>query len=357
MEIALAASILSSICLALMVVTDRLMVGDCYESNSNHAWFVSSAAGSLFGIILTLLVSFGMILANQITLSQLLNEIVAIFWWQGLAMIGIGAVAIQLLLHYFRCFAEEAHAASIASWLAATPIFVYLGMLLITALFGDIETITDYLQLPLFLGVVLATAGLVLFERLTSGKGAGTGKYKRDLLLMILCNVIYIVGVKAVFEHTESGTSFTNVLALMLFYWIGFAAGIRVLWRRERRSDFIVNWQKKIRHYVLPILFVEIIGMLVFWFEFLGLTELEPTFVSIIVGANIFLVYLMDIGLGILRQKLEKSASKEIIFFDIHLATANLPIIQNKITHLTLEVGAILITTIGISLASMYMTI
>ena len=266
MEFALIATILSGICLALMVVTDHLMVSDCYQGKPDHAWFVSSLAGSIFGLILTSFVSIGVIIFSEVTLGELLTTIVDMFWWRGIAMIAVGAIGIQILLHYFRCFAEEAHSASIAAWLAATPIFVYLGMLLFTSFGKDTGVVSTFIDPTWVLGIVLATAGLVVFERLTAGKGTGVGKYKRELMLMLICNVIYIVGVRQILGQSTEEKQFVETLALMPYYWVGFMAGVRVIFKKGGVEKLRSSWYKRIRYFAVPIIFVEVIGMLVFWF-------------------------------------------------------------------------------------------
>ncbi len=353
MEIALIASVLSGICLSLMVVTDRLMVGDCYQGNSNHAWFVSSLAGSLFGLLLTLMVSIGLVAFGKIDLHELLSTVVEVFWWKGVAMMLVGTVSIQLLLHYFRCFVEEAHSASVAAWLAATPIFVYAGMLVLTVV-GDPNLIPTHIEPGWTLGVILATLGLVLFERLTMGKGAGVGKYRRELVLMLVCNVAYIIGLRQVLGKGTEGKELLEAVALMPYYWIGFAAGMRVIFQKGVAAGLRSSWRRRIRYFVVPILFVEIVGMLVFWFEYFGLTELDPTYVSIVVGASVFLVYVMNMGLGFLRKSMQKRGERRMYFGGVRLVAAKLPRPHESLRHISLELLAITITTIGIALATAY---
>jgi hypothetical protein len=354
MEFALIASILSGICISLMVVSDRIMVGDCYQGNPDHAWFVSSLAGCVFGLILTLLVSIGAIAFSTVTTGELLDKIIELFWWRGVAMVAVGAVGIQILLHYFRCFAEDAHSASIAAWLAATPIFVYLGMLLLTFIGEDSGVVGTLIDPLWILGITLATAGLVLFERLTAGKGAGVGKYKRELILMLICNVVYIVGVRQTLGQSTDEKQFVETLALMPYYWIGFIAGVRVLFKKGEAEKLRASWYKRIRHFVIPILFVEVIGMLVFWFEYLGLTALDPTYVSIVTGASVFLVYALNMGLGWLRNSMLKRGERRIYFGGIRLVAAKLPHIQENLQHVSLELSAIALTAVGIALATTF---
>ncbi len=353
MEFALIASIISGICLALMVVTDRLMVGDCYQGNSNHAWFVSSLAGSIFGLILTFLVSVAMIVIGMITTHEFFSTFIEMFWWRGFLMILIGATSIQLLLHYFRCFVEEAHSASVAAWLAATPIFVYGGMLLLT-LIENTSLIRTIIEPWWILGIALATFGLVTFERLTMGKGNEIGKYRKDLVLMLICNVVYIIGLRQVLGHSTEGRELIEAIALMPYYWIGFGAGIRTLFTQGASGSLKLSWYARIRYFILPILFVEVIGMCVFWFEYLGITELDPTYVSVIIGANVFLVYVINISLGFLRKSLEKHEKDSIQFCKIKLGVSNLPEININPKHISMEVLTILLTGIGIGLATAY---
>jgi hypothetical protein len=354
MEFALIASILSGICISLMVVSDRIMVGDCYQGNSDHAWFVSSLAGSIFGLILTLFVSIGVIALSSITASELLMTLVELFWWRGLAMIAVGAVGIQILLHYFRCFAEDVHSASIAAWLAATPIFVYLGMILFTFIGKNAGVVSTLLDPLWILGIALATAGLVLFERLTAGKGAGVGKYKRELILMLICNVIYIVGVRQTLGQSTEEEQFVETLALMPYYWIGFIAGVRVIFKKGEAERLRVSWFKRIRYFVVPILFVEVIGMLVFWFEYLGLTALDPAYVSIVTGASVFLVYGLNLWLGILRNSMTKHGKHYINIGGVHLIATRLPQVHENMKHIGLELSAIALTVVGIIIASTF---
>lgn len=352
MEFALIAAILSGICLALMVITDRLMVGDCYQGNPNQAWFVSSIAGSIFGLILTGLVFIGAILLGKVSGTELLHTISAILWWKGIAMVFVGGLGIQILLHYFRCFAHEAHSASIAAWLAATPIFVYAGMVAITLFSGIGTVVTTSFEPEWIVGVLLATAGLVTFERLIAGKNGGTGKHRDELILMILFNVMYIIGLRQILGQSHGEGKLIEVLALMPYYWIGFAAGTRVILKSGEWQLLKSNWHKRIRYFIVPILFVEIIGMLVFWFEYLGLTELDPAYVSMIVGANVFLVYVLNLLLGRYRTRMISSGVRRVYVGGVRFVTHKLPHPTESLRHVALELAAMLITVAGIVLAT-----
>ena len=189
---------LSAVCMALMVVTDRLMVGDCYRNNPRHAWFVSSLAGSIFGLLLTSVVwFFGSSIAELPDASILFTIAQKLFIWKGVAAIAIGVIGVQILLHYFRCFGEGAHSSVIAAWIAATPVFVFLGAFVLEKLLGMSMGLT--LTSPLWLvGILLATSGLIGFERITGGPKGSIGIYRRELVLLLVLSVLYTIALKHV---------------------------------------------------------------------------------------------------------------------------------------------------------------
>lgn len=352
MELALFASILSGICLALMVVTDRLMVGDCYRGNPNHAWFVSSVAGSIFGLALTLTIFAGAIFVGKVTFSHLLGEVINIFWWRGVAMLIVGGLSIQVLIYYFRCFAQKAHSASIAAWLAATPIFVYAGMASVTLLSATDSVAKTSFDPLWIIGVILATLGLVTFERITERGADSMGIHRKDLILMLLFSVLSIIGLRQILGQSHNENKVIEVLAPMPYYWIGFAAGVRVIFKRGEWHSFKTNWRRRMRYFIVPILFVEVIGMLVFWFEYFGLTKLDPTYVSIITGASVFLVYGINLFLGRLRTRMIERGVRKVGVAGIQLVAHKLPHPIENIRHLMLELTAMFITVVGIALAT-----
>jgi hypothetical protein len=356
MTIALTACILGAICMALMVVTDRIMVGDCYQSKSNHAWFVSSVAGSLFGLILTFFVWVGaMLLGTVESLSDLVSLAIKLFLWKGVATFLVGVIGIQILLHYFRCFEEKAHATAIASWLAATPIFVFICMIAFASLIPIDGVSGSPTNILWILGVLLATGGLILFERVSGGPLGNTKTYRKELLKLLLVNTLYAVMLKQTFSiGHDTGSNLTEAIALMPYYWLGFAAGIRVILKKGEWSTFKSNWSTHIRFFIAPILFVEIIGMLVFFFEYVGLSGLDPTYVSIVMGSHIFLVYLLDIVLGWLRHSMERRSVKQVFFGGIRFIAEKLPAPRLELNLISQELGAVLVATCGIALVTLY---
>jgi hypothetical protein len=355
MSLAILCTVMSSLCLALMVTFDRLMVGDCYQGKSNQAWFVSSVAGSLLGLSLTAVLWGLLILRGDVSsLGTLFSLSSELFVGKGIAMLVVGGLSVQVLLHYFRCFSEEANSAAVASWLAATPIFIFLALFLYSVLTGNM---TDLLQEPWWIfGVIIATIGLVAFEQFTSGGTfhVKTG-YRRELALMLLFNVAYAIMLKNILSDSNGDTlPFLEIVALLPFYWIGFAAGTRVIFKRGEWQTFKSNWKKRLRYFLVPILIVEIVGMLVFYFEYFGLAELDPVYVNIIIGAHVFLVYGIDLALGRVRKWMVKEDIRVHYVAGIRLLQKKLP--RPEITSLQamLEAGALTVTVLGVLIVSFY---
>jgi len=355
MTFALISTIMSSICLALMVTFDRLMVGDCYQGKPNQAWFVSSAAGSILGLALTAFVWFGVVISGQIESFELLfSTAMNLAFGKGILMMLVGGLSVQVLLHYFRCFGEEANSAAVAAWLASTPIFIFLALFVLSVVTGSFVGV---LTQPLWIvGVILATAGLIAFEQLSSAGGFKVNKtYRKELRLMILFNVLYAIVLKYALTSTgDQPVSYLEVLALLPFYWIGFAAGMRVILKKGEWASFKSNWHRRLRYFLVPILIVEVIGMLVFYFEYLGISELDPVFVNIIIGAHIFLVYFFDFGLGRVRKWMSENKVRKLYFMGIRLLQHKLPQSRVKVRQILLEVAAISATVLGITLVSLY---
>jgi Ca2+/Na+ antiporter len=351
---ALIFAVLSAVCMALMVTTDRLMVGDCYRGKPNHAWFVSSLAGSIFGLLLTAIIWFGgsefADIPNAHTLFVTAQEL---FVWKGLAALLIGAIGIQMLLHYFRCFGEEAHSSVVAAWIAATPVFVFMGAFLLEEMFGVASGLT--LSGPVWLiGVLLATGGLVCLERLTGGPKGNVKVYRRELVMLLVISVAYTIGLKHVFTF-ESTDALTEAVALMPFYWLGFGAGTRVMLKKRERESFSSNLRKRIRYFLVPIFFLEIIGMLVFFFEYLALTQLDPTTTSLILGAHVLLVYILDVLLGHFRGHMENRGLRKAYIAGIRLVKEKLPEPRTNSRTVVLEILMVTSVIVGIAIVTAHM--
>lgn len=355
MTFALICTIMGSICLALMVTFDRLMVGDCYQGKPNQAWFVSSAAGSLLGLVLTSFVWCGLIISGNIdSFQSLVTTAVGLAESKGILMMIVGGLSVQVLLHYFRCFGEEANSAAVAAWLASTPIFIFLAFFVTSLFTGSFLTA---LTEPLWIvGVILATMGLVAFEKLSSGSDLKVKKtYQKELAYMLFFNVLYAIILKQVLTSVkESPISDVEIFALLPFYWIGFAAGTRVILKNGEWSTFKSNWRKRLKHFLIPIVIVEVVGMLVFFFEYLGISKLDPVFVNIIIGAHIFLVYTFDLSLGKVRKWMAEKGVQKLYVAGIRLQQQKLPQPRIVAGQIVFELAAITATVVGILLVSLY---
>ena len=105
MTVALLSTILSSFFMALMIVTDKLMLSQCYENQPKQAWFISSLAGSVFGLTLTFLMWVAVaIISPNGTFGMIFFASIDLFFWNGLAIMLAGVLGIQILYHYFNCF-------------------------------------------------------------------------------------------------------------------------------------------------------------------------------------------------------------------------------------------------------------
>lgn len=321
MLLSLVSTILSSFFMAVMVVADKLMLKNCYDGSTKSAWFVSSVAGSVLGLCLTfiswLLTSE---FSNNGSLSEIINVTINLFFWEGFLIFISGVLAIQILYHYFVCFSEDAHAATISGWIAATPLIIYGASFPIDFLLNQVSS--NYSQLDssfdyrFLFGVIFATCGLVFFELVTNDKIKIKKRQRIHLILMLLTNVLYTVMVEYTLSlQNDEYSREMYLLALLPYFWLGFGAGIRILIKERNRIIIKHIWTISIKKYIAIIFFVEIIGMLVFFFEYFGLSELQASYVSLVLGAHIIIVYIIDFFLD--RENQGKNLStiiKEVLF-------------------------------------------
>jgi hypothetical protein len=360
MTFALIATVLCAVCMALMLVADKLMLGDCYQGKPDHAWFASSVAGGTFGLILTMLIWISIAsLSETGDFVTILNACIDLFIWKGILTLVAGACGVQVLFHYFHCFNEDAHSASIAGWIAATPIFVFCAtiiLILAQSLLGiHIINESSISIHPIFiLGAVIATAGLILFESHSGQVVKNVGKYRKDLAMMLGFNVAAIILLQQVLVSKNIYGESLYIIALLPYYWIGFFAGARILLPKSERNAFKRNWQTNIRFSLRAVLFVEVIGMLVFCFEYFGLSKLDPTYVSIIVGSHIFLVYFIDLLLIKTASHMKHENHNSIRILGLNISIDNLPQEKESFKTKMFERLAILTTVTGIIISSLY---
>lgn len=286
-------AIFSSLSLSIMIVIDKLMIKDCYEGNVKHALFVSSFFGLVFGIGSTIfywVVSGGGVGVYFSILLHYLDP-------YGFLVMLAGVLSIQVLYHYFTCFSEDADSTVMASWFAAAPIFVYFASYSLQ-FFGIFFENIHFSWLMAV--VVIVTAGsLSILERISYVDFGHVRKYRHHLFLMLFFNTVYVLLIDQTLGYAAEHVSISNhvfVLSMLPMYWLGFAAGMRFFIPAHERSSFIEK--NSIQKFIIPILVVELFGMFVFFFEFLGLGQLDPVTVSIIVGLHVIPVWLLSVWLS-----------------------------------------------------------
>jgi len=354
MSYALTATIASSLSLAVMIILDRLMVGDCYQGRAKQAWFVSSMAGSLFGVVLTLITWVVAVQVGSIDSLWAIFQITHnIMWPYGALMLLAGVLSIQVLLHYFYCFSEDANSTVMAAWFAATPIFVFIITMVLSMManlgFPFLETLQseEGIKLEYIAGILIATIGLVGFELSTTSQKGNVYKYRFHLMMMLITNSLYGIVIYTTLANASNVTEHA-VLALMPFYWIGFAAGARALVKKSERETFKKLFRKRIKYFIIPILLSEIIGMLVFFLEYFGLGSLEPTYVALVIGAHVGVVYMLNLYLAMLGKRMRQNNQQKLYLLGIRLLESKMPLMAASWTSMAMELVFILLAIAGI---------
>ncbi len=354
MDLALLSALVGSLCLAVMIVFDRLMMGDCYKNSPDHAWFISSSAGATFGLLATILTWLVYSNFTETTLSDIFTTAINLFWPHGLLMIVVGVINIQVMRHYFRLFIpdrnEQVNETSVAMWLSAVPIFIFLTTYILSfTIFNNsfLSGISQVnLSIPFGLSVLLAAVAMMSFEYNTGGREAFRTERISEIAKMVSCIVAYTLLSSALLRSEES--NIISTLALQPFYWIGFAAGVRVMFSHSRRSLFSSNWPR-IKLFLLPIFIVEVIGTGVYYFEFLALSGADPTLVNLITGAHIIPVFLLSLYLYSVRKNMERAALNHQWVFRLSLRRDLLP--DKKLTMSRLVLFIIVVITLLLAIS------
>lgn len=305
-------ALLSAAALTLMVVFDRMMIKDCYENNVIQPLFISSLATSVFGLFLTLIIW----LTHEVPMSEFQEVFRFAVAPYGLVILVAGVIGARVLFHYFKCFSENGDSTVVASWLAATPIFVYC----VNFLLSKLGLFTD--QLPfnfeMLMAVLLTSISLALLESISYEAEEGANVYRVHLFLMMIFNVTYIILIDKTLSFGGEQLqveSATLALSLLPMYWFGFAAGTLYMLRKTERIKLMANW--RIVKYAGAIVLVEILGMFVFFFEFLGLGALDSVTVSIIVSLHVIPVWILSMFFMKLGKKMVVQNISEKSFLGI----------------------------------------
>jgi hypothetical protein len=315
MDIALLSALVGSFCLGLMIVFDRLMMGDCYKNRPDNAWFISSTAGASFGLVATLFTWIGYSYLTDTNFSEILATMINLIWPHGLLMILVGVINIQVMRHYFRLFIpdknEKVNETAVAMWLSSVPIFIFLTTYILSFIVSDYDFLSGLSHINITfafgLSVTFAAAAMIGFEYHTGGGEAFRAERMSEITKMISCIVAYTLLSSALLRGEQE--SIIATLALQPFYWLGFAAGIRAMIPLTKRKIFSSDWSR-IKQFLLPIIVVEIIGMSVYYFEFFALSGADPTLVNLITGAHIIPVFLLSLYLCSIRKKMEETQTE-----------------------------------------------
>lgn len=336
------AAILSAVCLAAMVILDQLMMKDTYDNSPSQAIIISSVGGSTLGLTST---AAWWLMQPEPIMWYVHN----VFTWAypfGLLIALAGVLSSQVLHQYFVCFSKNADGNVVASWLAATPVFVYVTVIVLDTL-GLLQTGALYSSSTV-LGVLLATAGLFLLERVSNPRQFGPGNYWPNLVMFLVLNVIYIILIDWTLTtgaEILGVTTTTLTLSLLPWYWFGFLYGARTALQKRHREKFRVNLQT-IKRYIAPIIVVEIIGMYVFFFEFVGLSELNPVSVALVTGLHAILVWVTSVLLGVYAHKLKQREQNSVTLGTIKVSFTAIQQFQQP-TNVRVKQAACVVTVLA----------
>ncbi len=336
---------LSSLSLTTMVILDRILIKDCYADDSKQALFLSTSASMTFGLVAT----FAYWLASDIQLEVIYSTLFAWLSTYGILIFIAGFLSAQVTYHYFTCFSMNGDSTVVASWLAATPIFVYLG--------GFLLYLTSFLYEPLpfnpkmLLAVLITSLSLVFLEKMSNTGKQEISSYKKHLVFMLIVNTAYLLLIDQTFAHASTINNLDIkifILAMLPIYWIGFGSILPILTSSSDRAALMKN--HTLKSYIIAIVIVEIFGMLVFFFEFLGLGTLDSVTVSIIVGLHVIPVWAISVILTKVGKDMSSKGLNEKTVIGIPLSRTTLEEFSVKSNDVPLQLLLVLTTVLGISL-------
>jgi len=334
---------LSAISLALAEIFDTLMVnGDMYKKSSNASWFVSSVFGSVLGISATILawtLTQNIEQTAQFSLT-LANDGLETFIPFLLIIAGISASI--TLRCYFQCFASETTSTLVGMAIAATPLLVFGG----SSIFNR-----EILEVQNYISLIVAVAGLILFEYISNDSREKANR-RLALIGVVLFGALYVVILDETIPYIEEEYGIDSVLASMTalpYYWFGFASGFLAILHKEVR-EFVKNILTK-RKYLLTILAIEVVGMSFYFFELIGIGELDVTFLSIVIGSHVIIVWIFDLYMRLKVRRIMKEGLKtfSIKYFTglqtndfVHYVTSGKTVLIQFISILLVIIGLVL---------------
>lgn len=346
MTLGIGLTVVSAMFIALTIIFDKLTISDFYQGSVKSAWFISSLLGSLLGLGATA-ISWSFFDSEGEAL-RLFSTIIDTQLFSASLIVLSGVLASLTLLSYFYCFEKEV-STKIALAIAATPAFVFI----LDKLIGD-----NSWQAIEVLSVVVVVGGFMLYEWLETPaeeKLIGADKAPINFLNWPLIGLIglgtaYLVLVDWVLTNlviTLDSTAIYTTLAAMPLYWIGFSLGTVVIFSPSVRN-FVRTQPFHRVHFIFLILALELIGAGFYFFELLGIGELNVTLATLIIGAHVIIVWCADITI---RHQYLKHNDKElvqILFFRIDRESLSE---YNKSSQVIFEqLGAIIIVLAGLSL-------
>jgi hypothetical protein len=330
---------ISAVALALTVTTDKLMVGDFYENDPMNPWFISSLFGGVLGLVATWLA--WLLLAKpglQETMHQMFsNESVYLL----IGMFVVGVLVSVNLRFYFGMFSKHAYTTVVAMAIAATPVLVFVLQNLITGAGWTFWTVSS---------VLITTSALIGFEVVgTHDSDSDSSGFNWYLVGFLLISTVYLVALEYILSFVEVVSGYDGVqssLLTMPFFWAGFSIGIFAFLKKSVRKflkKVFSRW-----HFLLVALLLEIIGASFYFFEFFGISELSVALVTLITGAHIVVVWLLDIYIRkkyLFAQKTGLLETK-VLFFS--LPTKNLGAYDITVRTLMVQGVFILMVICGI---------
>ena len=322
---------MSAIALAIMISFDRIMIGDVYRNRPDIAWFVSSTLGALFGLIATMLVIGAAFTVDFVSPTLFMDSISDSFSGDGPLMLVSGAINIQVMKYYFRLFipesGEQTNETSIALWLSSAPIFVFIAILFIQNL--NLESFDasgiGKANTSLIFGLLIffCIASFALFEIYDVGVDERSQHRYREIALMLLC----IVGYTLIISNTlrADNGSVERGLVLQIWYWIGFAAGARAYLNRSFRNE-IRRSTRRLKKFAGAIVLIEVLGMLVYLFEYGALAVIDPTLTNLVIGGHVLLVFLISLLLSKLRTSLQNNEVRRFWLGGFRISANKLPL-------------------------------
>ncbi|MFT7644423.1 MAG: hypothetical protein ACI9BF_000066 [Candidatus Paceibacteria bacterium] len=287
--------------IALTLVFDKLTLGDFYKESTKTAWFVSSVLGSVIGLTATFI--GWLLFSDPQTIIGHVFELVNGHVYLLILSVLVGTIAALALLSYFYCFATGSVSTTVGIVIAATPIFVFVTQKIF---FSENWLLFEVVS------VVLTVIGILIYEWLEKedledepgeeGEAveASAGRstfFNLPVITLILFSTFYLVLIDWVLSTIVITANVTAIEASFIalpFYWLGFGVGIINLGFNEVRS-FLSSESLRRVHFIFLIFAIEIIGAGFYFFEQLAIAELDVTLATLIIGAHVVAVWIMDI--------------------------------------------------------------